>query len=94
MAVRTREEIINTVNTIVGDEPDDTGIGLLEDLADTLDDYETRINDKTNWKEKYETNDKNWRDKYRKRFGQGSNEPPDITEPKQYQYRDLFKIGG
>ena len=94
MAVRTREEIINTINTIVGDDADDTAITLLEDLADTFDDYESRSNDQTNWKEKYETNDKAWRDKYRTRFGQGSNDVQEINEPKQYQYKDLFKIGG
>ena len=92
MAVRTQEEIMNTLNTILGDNNSDDVVTLLEDMSDTFDDYETRVSDTTDWKTKYEENDKQWREKYRKRFGQGS-EGGDggLNEPKPLTFDNLFK---
>ena len=94
MAVRSREELIETINTLIGDNTSDENLSILEDIEDTYKDLSDRASDSTNWKEKYETNDSEWREKYRKRFLEGSNdnEPNESDEPDPVpvRYEDLF----
>ncbi|UWH92731.1 MAG: hypothetical protein [Bacteriophage sp.] len=81
MAVKTREEILESFKTRLGENPDDDSISFLEDFTDTLDDFEKRAKgDGTDWKSKYEENDANWRKKYTERFF--SVEPEPEPEPK------------
>lgn len=97
MAVKTKEEILETVRTRLGDQTDDETISFLEDVTDTLTDLETRANgDGENWKQRYKDNDAEWRKKYKERFF--SSEPDDPKEPKQEEeeekpktFEDLFK---
>lgn len=95
--VKTKDEIISMISARIGDDNSDEAIELLEDVTDTLTDYETRTADSTNWKEKYEANDKEWRDKYKERFMSGSSpkdeeiiEEEEEEKPKSYNYDDLF----
>lgn len=86
------------ISARIGEDNSDEAIGLLEDITDTLTDYETRTADSTNWKQKYEDNDKEWRDKYKERFmsGDSSKDEQIIEEeekPKRYTFEDLFKEG-
>lgn len=97
MAVKTREEILETIRTRVGDQTDDETISFLEDVTDTLTDLETRANgDGENWEQRYKDNDAEWRKKYKERFF--SSEPDEPKEPKQEEeeenpktFEDLFK---
>ena len=98
MAVKTREEILESFKTRLGENPDDESISFLEDVTDTLDDFEKRASgDGTDWKSKYEENDANWRKKYTERFF--SNEPEPEPKPKPEDkpddtprtFSDLFK---
>ena len=54
-----------------------------------------RFKDETDWKSKYEENDKQWREKYRDRFfnadGDG-NKPLDEEPPKPMNFDDLFTV--
>lgn len=92
MAVRTREEILESVRARVGEQTDDETIAFIEDISDTLTDLETRANgDGTDWKAKYEENDSEWRKKYTERFYSSEPEdnpelpkPDDTTKPKTY----------
>lgn len=99
MAIKTREEIINALTSQLGSDSSDTAIGLLEDVTDTLADYENRANgDGVDWKEKYETNDKAWRDKYIARFNSGVDiddfdAPQHKEKPKVLTFENLFKEG-
>ena len=68
MAVRTRDEILESLRARIGDSTDDETLAFIEDVTDTLSDYETRVSDSTNWRERYETNDAEWRQRYRDRF--------------------------
>lgn len=98
MAVKTREEILESFRTRLGENPDDDSISFLEDVTDTLDDFEKRANgDGTDWKSKYEEIDANWRKKYTERFFSiepESNPKPD-TKPEPDDtprtFSDLFK---
>lgn len=83
MAVKTREEILESFKTRLGENPDDESISFLEDVTDTLDDFEKRANgDGTDWKSKYEENDASWRKKYTERFFSGEPNPEPKPEPK------------
>ena len=95
MAVRTREEILEAIHARVGEQTDDETISFLEDVTDTLTDFETRANGASeDWEQRYKDNDAEWRKKYTERFFSG--EPAEPTEPKEVEpkpktFEDLFK---
>lgn len=99
MAVRSKEEILGLVRTRIGEGATDDDLALIEDITDTIDNYETTSKDTTDWKKKYEDNDASWRKKYRDRFfsGKGSDEDDDKDDPKPKPkvrtFEDLFKEG-
>lgn len=88
MAIKSKDELLASVNAIIGENPDDAGIALIEDITDTLDN-----NGSENWKQRYEENDAAWRKKYRDRFMN----PPEQKEAEQEEpakprtFKDLFK---
>lgn len=101
MAVKTKEEILNSLKEKFGDDNSDGTLSLLEDVSDTYDDMSSQIEKSGEWKEKYEQNDKEWREKYKERFFSKPAEDDDslldppidtITEPKKTMtFDDLFK---
>lgn len=70
MAVVKKEEYLEALKKKIGDSTEDSDLKLLEDFTDTYDEMFSQLNsdDNVNWKEKYEQNDKEWREKYRERF--------------------------
>lgn len=68
MAVKDRDSILLAVKQMIGDNTSDEAIALMEDITDTITDYETKIADKTDWKAKYDEMDASWRRKYIERF--------------------------
>ena len=48
MAVRTQQEILESLKARIGDSTDDDTLAFIEDVTDTLTDYETRVSDTTN----------------------------------------------
>lgn len=98
MAVRTRDEILNSIRTHFGEDTSDEALALVEDLTDTITDFENKANnDGQNWKQRYEENDAAWRKKYRDRFfsggSDGDNDDPEPPSKKNYSYENLFKEG-
>ena len=96
MSVKTKEEILASVRAIVGEDTSDATLELFDDISDTLDNYSNSEN--INYKEKYEQNDREWRQKYRDRFMNGKPEDDDDEEAeensgKKYTYENLFKEG-
>ena len=96
--VKTKDEILSAISTILGESTDDKAIGFIEDITDTFNDYDSKVSDTTDWKTKYEENDAEWRQKYRDRFFNTGGEdkekdlPPDDTDkPKKLRFEDLFK---
>lgn len=93
MAVKTKAEILELIKARVGDDTSDEALSIIEDVTDTLDDYEARIADSGDWKARYEQNDAEWRQKYKDRFFQPAEEPdpePEEVEEKT-TFEDLFK---
>ena len=97
MAVRTKDELLEIIKRRIGDDSSDETISFLEDITDTLSDYEEKAtnSDTEDWKTKYEENDKMWREKYRERFFSKEVEKEDEDfaedEVKAVSYDDLFE---
>lgn len=97
MAVRTKDELLEIIKGRIGDDSSDETISFLEDITDTLSDYEEKAtnSDTEDWKTKYEENDKMWREKYRERFfsKEVKEEDEDFLEDevKSLSYDDLFE---
>lgn len=68
MAILSKDQILQKLKAQIGDDTKDETLQFIEDVTDTFDDLNNKSKDTTNWKEKYEENDKNWRTKYRERF--------------------------
>lgn len=87
---KTLEELINRITGT-----DDESLSLIEDITDTINSYE----EAEDWKSKYEENDKEWREKYRARFMEGSIAPPKKPTAEEpfddgattIDFTDLFK---
>lgn len=71
MAIKSREDLLKSLTTLIGDNSTDENLAILEDVTDTLKDYEEKTADQTDWKSKYEQNDADWRKKYKERFLSG-----------------------
>lgn len=93
--IKTKDEIIEKISAVIGEDNSEAAISLLEDVTDTLEDYEAKTKDSTDWKKRYEENDNEWRQKYRERFLEKSddNEAEDEIiedEPEVLTYDALF----
>lgn len=86
MAVKTRDEIMEAIRKRIGEDTSDDAISLLEDVTDTLADYETKVADKTDWKTKYDEMDASWRKKYMDRFSGKTGE--EVKEEQEEQIKD------
>lgn len=91
MAKLSKDELIEKVTKYVGDRMDDETIEILEDISDSID-----SSDADGWKQKYEENDKMWRDRYISRFVEKKEDeldtPAEQEEEKEYSsFDDLFE---
>lgn len=93
MARLSKDELIEKIKIYVGDRTDDDTIEIIEDISDSVD----AADDESEWKRKYEENDKAWRDKYISRFFEKKEDeletPSEHEEDeKEYSsYEDLFE---
>lgn len=104
MAIRSKDEILEQIQSRFGEDTSDETISFLEDVTDTFTDLETRASgDGEDWKAKYEENDREWRQKYRDRFFSPEvndnvgdtvidTDLEDDEPPKTYE--DLFSVEG
>lgn len=99
MSIKSKEDLLNGAKAIFGETETDEVLEFLGDITDTLDDYENKVNDKEDWKAKYEENDSSWRKKYKERFFSNNTNEPDnllnMNEPDEGDspktFSDLFK---
>ena len=89
--IKSKEELIEEIRAVVGDDTSDNVIALIENVTDTITELET--SDGEEWKQKFEENDKMWREKYISRFTEGTTEPtePTADEEKEKTFEDLFE---
>lgn len=92
MSRLSKDELIEKIKKYVGDRTDDETIEIIEDISDSIDSP-----DADEWKQKYEENDKMWRDKYISRFFEKKEDGLDTPneheeEEKEYNsFDDLFE---
>ena len=96
MAIKSCEDLLKSLNALIGDNSTDENLTILEDVTDTLKDYEEKTADQTDWKSKYEQNDADWRKKYRDRFLSGETikdeQEEDVEkDSKSLTFDSLFK---
>ena len=80
MAVLNKEDFMKAIKSVVGENPTDELVTFVENMTDTYTDLETKTKDTTDWKSKYEENDKAWKKKYVDRFFNGSSDTDDKKE--------------
>ena len=104
MPILNRDEFFERVQAHVGSDTSEEAIRFLEDMTDTYNDMENRINgDGEDWERRYHELDESWRQRYRHRFYDSSSNnyvPPcgsndtketDETDPENISVSDLFE---
>ena len=92
MAKLSKDELIEKVKKYVGDRSDDETIEIIEDISYSID-----SSDADEWKQKYEDNDKMWRDRYISRFVEKKEDEQDTSEEHEEEeneyisFEDLFE---
>ena len=88
---KTKEEILDSLRLLLGDNTSDDALALIEDVTDSM---ETTGVD---WEAKYKENDANWRKRYHDRFFNTPVDDPDpVPEPEEKpalvktNFEDLF----
>lgn len=98
MAVKSKQELLDEIGVLVGAETSDEVLAVIEDVTDTIDEYERKLGDGTDWEAKYNELDTEWREKYKARFFEGDAE--DVAEEAEAEaeeadetltYEDLFE---
>ena len=99
--VKTKDELLSSFKSLIGERDDDDTIQFLEDFSDTVDSFSKA----DEWRRRYEENDKEWRERYRARFFDGGAVEPAPTpgevverhdedtedESREYTYEELFE---
>lgn len=99
--IKSKEDLLNTFKTVVGEDASDEVLTLLEDMTDTISDLESKANGKINVKEtaEYKELEDAWRKRYRDRFfadvDQSADDPDDTLDDHQqdntpHRFEDLF----
>lgn len=74
MSILSKEDFFTAVQNRIGTDSSDDAVKFMEDITDTYTDLVNRATgDGTDWKQKYEENDKAWAERYKARFFSGGN---------------------
>lgn len=102
MAIKNKQELLDTLKAHLGDDTSDEAITLVEDISDTFTDLENRSADTTAWEKKYNDLDASWKKRYRDRFFKGEDDSTDDDDsdvdrhdppPKTKSFEELFETG-
>lgn len=93
--IKTKEELLESIRSRIGEDSSDETIAFLEDVTDTFDDLETKAKgDGKDWKAEAERIDAEWREKYKARFFSGEiedeDEDPAPESKVNLTFEDLF----
>lgn len=94
MAIKTRDELMQTANGIFGDNSDDNVLEFIGDLSDTLASVADSAQRISQLEEEKQQIDNNWRKKYRERFfAPVDDDDRDDPNPPalKTRYEELFK---
>lgn len=102
MAVLTREQFMEKLNTLTDGKTDDDTLTMIQDFSDTFKSIEEKEDVEAvrgEYEEKLKTLDDTWRNKYRDAFFNGAEEKKDEEEEEEeekeepHTYEELFKEG-
>lgn len=88
MAIKTPEELRASLTAILGDEPSEDGLTLLEDLSDTMTDL-TGAGSNADYKAQYNALKKRYVERFNEPIEGGSKEEPPEVKPRTFE--SLFK---
>lgn len=104
MVVLDRDTYFTRLNTFLEGNHSDEGIQFLEDMTDTYNDMNARIEGgSTDWEQRYHELDEEWKERYKKRFFAGGTNNPnvrdnpnsddkeDVYDPDAVRVENLFK---
>lgn len=98
MAILTKAELLAKLKERTSEDMGDDTLKFIEDVTDTLTDFESKAKNTTDWEKKYTENDEQWRKKYKERFftapiQEDEQDIPNEEEPKleKLTYENLFK---
>ena len=98
MAILTKAELLAKLKERTSEDMGDDTLRFIEDVTDTLNDFESKAKDTTDWEKKYKENDEQWRKKYKERFfttpiQEDEQDLPNEEVPKleNLTYENLFK---
>lgn len=101
MAVLTREQFMEKLNTLTDGKKDDVTLTMIQDFSDTFKSLEEKEDVdavRGEYEEKLKALDDTWRNKYRDAFFNGPEEKKDEEEEEEkeepHNYEDLFKEEG
>lgn len=91
MAIKSSDELITALNTILGDNDSDEVLQFMTDMRDTIG-SQTDAQRITELENQLQEQDKAWRKKYRDAFLSGADESfKEENERKPKSFDDLFK---
>ena len=79
MAKRSKEELLASVNALLGENITDEALTFIEDLSDSVE----VSNDSDDWKTRYEQLDADWRKRYKDRFIGVSTTPEEVKKEQE-----------
>lgn len=103
MAVLTREQFMEKLNTLTDGKADDDTLTIIQDFSDTFKSLEEKEDVEAvrgEYEEKLKSLDETWRNKYRDAFFNGPEEKKDEEEEEEeekeepHTYEELFKEEG
>ena len=86
MAVRTKEELLEAVKTHYGDDTSEDALIFIEDISDTLNDYESKVNSSGDWETKYNELAVKYKERFFDDAGKLDKNPSDHTDPNPDEY--------
>lgn len=90
MAIKTRDELMESINNILGDNNSDEALQLLTDISDTLG-SQTDAQRITELENQLQEQDASWRKRYREAFLNGADESfEEENNKKPKSFDDLF----
>ena len=88
MAIKTLEELRTSLTAILGDDPSEDGLTLLEDLSDTMADL-TGSGSNADYKAQYNALKKRYVERFNEPIEGGNKEEPNEVKPRTFE--SLFK---
>ena len=96
MAILNRDDFFSRINEVIGSNSDEASIKFVEDMSDTYNDLESKINSGNgDWEQKYHDLDEAWKKKYKQRFFSGTSAvisgDGETKKTEKTDFEDLFE---